>query len=164
MLIDNGANPNDSLDGETVAHCVIARNSFLKYQYLLQCDVDLATKWNYRNPIEQAYDYGCKRDILHNLSYRQHAYPGDEETREPSHCTCQHGHGFFHLCEWAQFKPFISNKILANRDSVRSAQDYKRGALFAVKRNQHFVKTCSSEISDMKHAIKKLFDEFSNNF
>ena len=168
ILIDKGANPNDSVDSETVTHCVISRNSLLKCQYLFQCDVDLATKWNYRNPIELAYDYGCKRDIRQILYKDQSEYPGDSvislNTGEPNHCTCQREHTNFHLCAWTKFKTYISNKIIANRDSVRNAQDYKTDALFAVKHNQHFMKACSSEISDMKNAIKNVFDEFSNNF
>ena len=64
MLINAGANPNDSLGDETTTHCVIARKSLAKCMLLSSMKPNLSVKWMGNAAVELARIYGCNREII----------------------------------------------------------------------------------------------------
>ena len=67
LLLEYGANVNDSLDGETSAHCVIARNSLQKCTSLLNKHPNLTLTWNYLSAVDLARVYKTKPEIMELL-------------------------------------------------------------------------------------------------
>ena len=164
MMIDNGAKPSDSLEGETVLHCVVARNSVEKCQYIPDKYPDLDIKWNNCDAFEMSQHYGCKKEIKTML-----------RAKRDLHLTCD-TRSIDNICHnptkrkttplslaWSYFKTITSSKVRLNRKSTE--QKYASNEdCFAVKYCDLFMNEHRSEVQDIQVSVKYILTDISKQF